>query len=72
MLDNKTSQTRDQVWSSKAPRCFWSHSQSTQARLSLKILPNKWKHLKIDENLSKARQVARSQHSTKARKWKQL
>jgi len=36
MLDNKTSQTRDQVWSSQAPKCFLSHSQSTQARLTLK------------------------------------
>jgi len=46
MLDNKTSQTRDQVWSSEAPKCFLSHSQGTQARLALKILLNKWKHLK--------------------------
>jgi len=43
MLDNKTSQTRDQVWSSQAPKCFLSHSQSIQARLALKILPNNWK-----------------------------
>jgi len=43
-LDNKQCQTQDQVWSSQAPKCFWSHSQSTQARLTLKILPNKWKH----------------------------
>jgi len=36
ILDNKTSQTRDQVWSSQPPKFFLSHSQSTQARLALK------------------------------------
>jgi len=44
-LANKQFQTRDQVWSSQAPKCFLSHSQSTQARLALKNLPHKWKHL---------------------------